>query len=208
MKKITSKSLVAVALVAAMGVSIPAVAFADSTTSSTSVSASTNTTASINSVWHSFHLAWKAYGDQLRSINLSYHASVAASRSAYLLAKSTATTPAERQAARAAFIASLAADINARVAAITAAGDPPSPPAGYNDTAWVQGFQAANVAFRASATAAESAYAQAIASATAPWQLKSARLTFELAIGNAIVVRATALEALGPPPTNPGQPLA
>jgi hypothetical protein len=202
MKRFASKSLVAVALVGAMGVSVPAVAMADSTTGSTSVSASVS---AATSAWHSFHLAWKAYGDELRSINLTYRASVQSSRSAYLIARSTATTPAERQAALAALEAALAADTNARVAAITAAGDPPSPPAGYNGTAWVEGYQAANIAFRASATAAESAYASAIAVATTHWQRESARLTLELAIGNALVVRSNAIEALGPPPTNPGR---
>ena len=210
MKKFASKSLVALALVAAMGVSVPAVAFAASTTAgaSTSVSSSSTSvnTAAATSAWHSFHLAWKAYADGLRSIRLSYRASVDGARSTYLIARSTATTPVERQAARAAFEVAVAADLNTKVAAITAAGDPPAPPVGYNGTAWVQGFQAANIAFRASATAAQSAYAQSIATATTPWQREQARLALETAIGNALVVRANALEALGPPPTNPGQP--
>jgi hypothetical protein len=165
----------------------------------------TTNASAATSAWHSFHLAWKAYGDQLRSINLTYRASVESARSAFLLAKSTATTQAEIQADRATFEAAVAADINTKVAAITALGDPPAPPAGYNGTAWVTGFQAANVAFRASATAAESAYATAIASATTAWQRQSARLALEAAIGNAVVIRANALEALGPPPTDPGQ---
>jgi hypothetical protein len=206
MKRITSKSLVAVALVAAMGISLPAVAFADSSTTTTTTSVSANVAAT--SAWHSFHLAWKAYVDGLKSINASYRSSIDSARSAYLLAKSTATTPAERQAALATFDAALAAALNVRVTAITAAGDPPAPPAGYNGTAWVQGVQAANVAFRASAVAAQSAFATAIASATTSWQRHSARLTLELALGNALVLRSTALEALGPPPTNPGQPSA
>jgi hypothetical protein len=207
MKRITSKSLVAVALVAAMGISLPAVAFADSSTTTTNTSVTVNATAA-TSAWHSFHLSWKAYVDGLKSINASYRSSVDSARSAYLLAKSTATTPAERQAALAAFDAAQAAALNVRVAAITAAGDPPAPPAGYNGTAWVQGVQAANVAFRATAVSAQSAFASAIASATTAWQRHSARLTLELALGNALVVRSTALEALGPPPTNPGQPSA
>jgi len=206
MKRITSKSLVAVALVAAMGISLPAVAFADSSTSTTT---SVSTNAAIpTTVWHSFHLAWKAYVDGLKSINASYRSSVDSARSTYLSAKAVATTPAERQAALAAFDAALAAALNVRVAAITAAGDPPAPPAGYNGTAWVQGVQAANVAFRATATAAQGAFATAIASATTAWDRHSARLTLELALGNALVVRSTALEALGPPPTDPGQPSA
>jgi hypothetical protein len=165
-------------------------------------------TTSATSAWHAFHEAWKSYADGLRSIDLSYRASVDSARSTYLLAKATATTPAERQAALVAFQAAVAAALNTKVAAITAAGDPPAPPAGYNGTAWVMSFQSINVAFRASVTAADTAYAQAIASATTTWQRKQAHLTLEAALGNAVVVRANALEALGPPPTDPGQPLS
>ena len=86
MKRITSKSLVAVALVAAMGISLPAVAFADSSTGSTNTSVTTSATAA-TSVWHSFHLAWKAYVDGLKSINATYRSSVDSARSAYLSAR-------------------------------------------------------------------------------------------------------------------------
>jgi hypothetical protein len=183
------------------------VAFAASTTVSTSTSVgSTSVSATAaTSAWHSFHLAWKAYADGLRSIDLSYRSSVDSARSAYLIARSTATTPAERQAALATFQAAVAADLNTKVAAIIAAGDPPAPPAGYNGTAWVTSFQAIHVAFRASVTAADTAYAQAIASATTSWQRQQARLTLEASLGSALVVRANALEALGPPPADPGQ---
>jgi hypothetical protein len=75
------------------------------------------------------------------------------------------TTEALRQTARTNFESALSADINARVTAITSAGDPP-PPAGYNGAAYVIGIQAANVASRATATAAQAVYAQVLASAT------------------------------------------
>jgi hypothetical protein len=101
---------------------------------------------------------------------------------------------------------SLSADLNARIAAITAAGDPPSPPAGYNGTAWVEGFQAANVAFRAAIVAAQTTLSASLATATTPWDRQSARLTYKLAVGNALVVHSTAIEALGTPPTHRGQP--
>jgi hypothetical protein len=101
--------------------------------------------------------------------------------------------------------AAITAALNARVTAITAAGSPPAPPAGYNGTAYVTGIQAANVAFRASTTAAQSAYAQALASATTSAQRLTARLTLEIAVDNAMIARSTALLALGAPPAHPGQ---
>jgi hypothetical protein len=206
MKLLSIKSIAAVAIVASMGVAAPAVAFADSTTTTTtapsvSVSASANAAA-----WTAFQKDWRAYVDGLRSIRLTYRASVETSRAAYLTAIAAATTPAEKQAARLALDASLSADLNARIAAITAAGDPPSPPAGYNGTTWVEGFQAANVAFRASIVAAQSVLSQSLASATTAWDRKAARLTYQLAVGNALVVHSTAIEALGTPPTHRGQP--
>jgi hypothetical protein len=209
MNRITTRSIATLALVAAMGVSIPAVAGADSTTTTTTAPTTTvtvTTTTAAHAAWKAFHASWKAYVDGLRSINLTYRSSVQSARAAYFAAIAAATTPAERQAARVTLDAAIAADINVRVAAITAAGDPPAPPAGYNGTAYVEGIQAANVAFRATATAARAAFATSLASATTPWERKSARLTLELALGNALVVRSSALTALGPPPTNPGQP--
>jgi len=207
MKLVSIKSIAAIAIVASMGVAAPAVAFADSTTTTTtttapgvSVSATANATA-----WTAFQKDWKAYVDGLRSIRLTYRASVETSRAAYLTAIAAATTPAEKQAARSALDASLSADLNARIAAITAAGDPPSPPAGYNGTAWVEGFQAANVAFRAAVVTAQTALSQLLATATTAWDRKAARLTYQLAVGNALVVHSTAIEALGPPPAHRGQ---
>jgi hypothetical protein len=210
MKLLSIKSIAAVAIVASMGVAAPAVAFADSTTTTTtapSVSASASATASANAAaWRAFQKEWKAYADGLRSIRLTYRASVETSRATYLTAIAAATTPAEKQAARLALDASLSSDLNARIAAITAAGDPPTPPAGYNGTAWVEGFQAANVAFRASIVTAQTVLSQSLATATTAWDRKAARLTYQLAVGNAMVVHSTAIEALGTPPTHRGQP--
>jgi hypothetical protein len=205
MKLLNIKSIAAVAIVASMGVAAPAVAFADSTTTTTTPTVSVSATANA-SAWTAFQKDWKAYVDGLRSIRLTYRASVETSRAAYLTAIAAATTPAEKQAARLALDASLSADLNARIAAITAAGDPPSPPAGYNGTTWVEGFQAANVAFRAAIVTAQTALSQSLASATTAWDRKSARLTYQLAVGNALVAHSTAIEALGTPPTHRGQP--
>jgi hypothetical protein len=205
MKLLSIKSMAAVAIVASMGVAAPAVAFADSTTTTTAPGVSVSATAT-TAAWTAFQKEWRAYVDGLRSIRLTYRASVETSRATYLTAIAAATTPAQKQAARLVLNASLSADLNARIAAITAAGDPPSPPAGYNGTAWVEGFQAANVAFRASIVTAQTALSQSLASATTAWDRKAARLTYQLAVGNALVVHSTAIEALGTPPTHRGQP--
>ena len=207
MKLLSIKSIAAVAIVASMGVAAPAAAFADSTTTTTTTAPGVSVSATANATaWTAFQKEWKAYADGLRSIRLTYQASVETSRATYLTAIAAATTPAEKQAARLALDASLSADLNARIAAITAAGDPPSPPAGYNGTAWVEGFQAANVAFRASIVAAQTVLSQSLATATTAWDRKAARLTYQLAVGNALVVHSTAIEALGTPPTHRGQP--
>lgn len=197
MKHFTTRSITALALVTAMGISIPGVALADSTT--------TTTTTVAPSAWTTWHKTWASFVDGIKAIRATYRASVESARSTYFSAKATATTKAERQAALASLETALTAALNARVTAITAAGDPPAPPADYNGTVYITGFQAANVAFRASTTAAQSAYAQALASATTSAQRRTARLTLEVADGNAIVARSTALLALGAPPAHPGK---
>jgi hypothetical protein len=203
------RTLAALTALTALGVSVPTVAAYGDTTTTTSTTTtapvSTSVSASI-SAWKAFHAQWKAYVDGLKAINATYRAARATARAAYFEALSTATTPVERQAARATFLASLETALNARVAAITAAGDPPAPPSNYNGTAYVLGIQAANVAFRATVSTAQSTLAASLAAATTSWQRQQARLAYQAVIGNAIIVRANALEALGPPPTNPGQP--
>ena len=176
MKYFATRSITALALVAAMGISVPAVAFADSTT----------TTTVAPSAWTTWHKTWVSYVDGLKAIRASYRASVESARSAYFTAKATATTKAERQAAQVALEAA------------------PAPPTGYNGTAYVTGIQVANVAFRASTTAAQSAYAQALASATTSAQRLTARLTLQIAVDSAMVARSTSLLALGAPPAHPG----
>ncbi len=198
------RTLAALTVVTALGVSVPAAAAFGDTTPTTTVS---NSTSASVTAWKAFTAQWRAYVDGLKAINFTYRGAIASDRATLYEALSMATTPAQRQAARAAYLVSAEAALNARVAAIVAAGDPPSPPAGYNGTAYVIGLQAANVAFRASVASAQSALAAALAAATTPWQREQARLTYEAAVANAVLVRATALEALGPPPTHPGQPL-
>jgi hypothetical protein len=197
MKYFPARSITAFALVTAMGIGVPAVAFADSTT--------TTTTPAAPSAWTTWHQSWVSYYDGIKAIRATYRASVESARATYDTAKSMATTKAERQAALVTLDAALTAALNARVTAITAAGDPPAPPAGYNGTTYVTGIQDANVAYRASTTAAQSAYAQALASATTSAQRRTARLTLDIAVANAIVARSTALLALGAPPAHPGK---
>lgn len=201
------RSVAAVAALTALGVGIPAsAAFGDSTTTTTTTTVVSNTTSASVTAWQAFQASWRSYVEGLKSINATYRASIASDRATYFAALEVATTPAERQAARAALLASVETALNTRVAAIIAAGDPPAPPAGYNGTAYVLGIQAANVAFRAAVTAAQSTLASSLAASTTPWQRQQARLTYEASVGNAIVVRSDALLALGPPPTHPGQP--
>jgi hypothetical protein len=201
MKSIATKSIAVVALVAAMGVSIPAVAFAAS-----GPSTSTSATASASTPWTTWRATWVTYVQGLKSINATFHSSMESARSTLQAALAASTTKAERQTAITAFEASAETALNARVTAITAAGDPPPPPAGYNGTAYVDGIQAANVAFRTSVTAAQSTLSAALAIATTVQDAKTAHLTYEQTVGTAISTRAAALLALGAAPSNPGQP--
>jgi len=199
MKKIAIRSIAAFALVASVGFSVPAVAWASGS------SPSTGATTAVATPWTTWHATWVTYVQGLKSINASFRSSVQSARTTLQAALAAATDKAEKQAAVAAFEVSVEAALNARVTAITAAGDPPPPPAGYNGTAYVDGIQSANIAFRASVTAAQTTLSAALASATNGQDARTARLTYEQTVGAAIVARSTALLALGPPPTDPGQ---
>ncbi len=202
MKSIAVKSVASIALVVAMGITTPVVAFADSSTTST------HALVKVATPWTTWRATWVTYIQGLKSINSTFRTSMESARSTLKAALAAATTKAERQAAHAAFEASVEAALNVRVSAILAAGDPPPPPAGYNGTAYVEGIQAANVAFRASVTAAQTTLSEALASSTTAQEARTARLTYEAALGTAIAARATALLALGAPPSNPGKPLS
>jgi hypothetical protein len=197
MKKIAIRSIAAFALIASVGISVPAVAFASSSTPSTGA---TTTTA-----WTTWHATWVTYVQGLKSINATHRSSMQGARTTLQAALAAATSKAEKHAAIAAFQVSVEAALNARVTAITAAGDPPPPPAGYNGTTYVDGIQSANIAFRASVTAAQTALSAALASATTGQEARTAHLTYEQTVGTAIVTRSTALLALGAPPADPGQ---
>ncbi len=199
MKIKTIQSAAALSIVAALGIGLPTAAFAGTTTS-------THMTTVNSTAWTTFRASWIAYVHGLQAINATYRASVRSARVSFDAAMDVATTKAERVAARAALNVALAAALNTRVAAITAAGDPPAPPAGFNGTAWVEGFQAANIARRAAVAAAESAYATALLSATTSAQRRADRLTFLAAVDAADAARINALIALGAPPLHRGQP--
>jgi hypothetical protein len=201
MKSIINRSIAVVAIVAAFGISVPSVAFADGGTTST------NTTASAATPWTTWRATWVTYVQGLKSINSTYHSAMSSARQTLQAALGASTDKTDRLAAFAAFEVSADAALNARVAAITAAGDPPSPPAGYNGTAWVTSFQGDNVTFRASVVAAQTALSLALTGAT-PQQARTARLTYEQSVSAAVSAHSTALLALGNPPAHAGQPSA
>lgn len=198
MKKFAGRIVATVTVVALSGLAVPSIASAAGTPKA-------GTT--ITGPWAQFHVAWSAYGTGLRTINQNYRNAVESATVAHFQALNEANTAAERQSAGATFRAALEAAITARDLAITAAGNPPTPPAGFNGTAWVTGFESANIAFRASVVAAQGAFVQALAAATTPQARLTARAARDTALAAAWTARSTALNALGPHPTHPGQPL-
>lgn len=205
MKRVASRTVVALAAVATLALGVPAMASADSAPTTTTTITATTTTAGSLSAWRAFRLTWRAYVDGLRSINLSYRSAVATARGVLGNALAASTSQAERQADRTTYRASVAAALTTRDAAITAWGSPPSPPPGFTRSAYVMGFQAANEAYRTAVVAAQTAFAASIVAATTPGQRTIARDQLKLSIAEAAETRALALTALGPPPANPGK---
>ena len=186
----------------------PLAAGADSSTST--VPTTTTSQAGVSagvSVWATFRISWEAYVNGLRAIDATYRSSVESARATYRTSLASATTKAERVAARATLSATIATALNVRVAAIIAAGNPPTPPVGFKGTAWVTGFQSANVAFRAAVGGAQSTLAASLSAATDHAQREEARLMFRSAVDNALAVHISALAALGAPPKHPGKVL-
>ena len=199
MKRFLKHGIIAATLVASLGTVAPSVAFASGSSSGTTAT---------STAWTTFRADWSTYVQGLKAINATCHTAVQSAHATFSAAMSAATTASARQAARTALQAAIEAALSARVSAITAAGNPPTPPAGYNGTAWVTSFQAANIAFRASVAAAQKTFVAAMTSATTQSERVAARAALKLAVGNAIVTRSTALAALGAHPTKPGQPLS
>jgi hypothetical protein len=196
-------------LVAVLGLT-PLAAGADSaptTTQATTTTQVTTTTAKTVSTWATVRISWKAYVSGLRAIDTTYRTARQTARTTYVAAIKVATTPTERQAARAALAVSVAAALDVRVAAIIAAGNPPTPPANFRGSAWVMRFQDANVAFRAAVVSAQSAYATALGTATTNLERATARATFRAAVDAAQDAHVRALASIGSPPRHPGRAL-
>jgi hypothetical protein len=209
MMKFSTRSVVAVAILATLGMSAPAIASADTTTtiaSTTTVPTTTTTIHVTKNAWKQYRKAEDAYLDQLRVINRTFRSTVDTARRAYWAAirasKGAQNRQAERAAARAALTLSIANAMQARATALTTLGAPPSPPAGSPRSAYIDAVHAINETYRTSVAAADAAFAAAFPSATTAPERAVVRATLELAIANAAVVRAAALVALGPPPAS------
>ena len=213
MKKFSTRSVVAVAVLATLGMSAPAIASADTTTTTvpsttTTVPTTTTTNPVTKGAWKQYRKAEEAYLDQLKVINRTFRATVDTARKAYWAAikasKGSQNRQAERAAARAALTLSIANAMQARATALTTLGAPPAPPAGSPRSAYIDAVHAINETYRLAVAAADSAFAAAFPNATTAPERAVVRATLELAIANAAVVRAAALVALGPPPASSG----
>ena len=204
MKKFSTRGVLAVAMIAALGISAPAVATADTTST---IAATTTTIAATTTTVHVTHSQWKqwqkledAYVDQLKVINKNFRASADVARKEYWAAikasKGSANRQSARAAARAALTLSIANAMEARAMTLTTLGAPPAPPAGTPRSAYIVALQAINQTYRNSVAAADAAFAAAFPSAVTAPERAVVRATLELAIANAAVVRAAALVAL------------
>ena len=198
MKKFSTRGVLAVAMIAALGISAPAVATADTTT--TTIATLTTTVHVTHSQWKQWQKLEDAYVDQLKVINKNFRASADVARKEYWAAikasKGSANRQSARAAARAALTLSIANAMGARAMALTSLGAPPAPPAGTPRSAYIVALQAINQTYRNSVAAADAAFAAAFPSAVTAPERAVVRATLELAIANAAVVRAAALVAL------------
>ena len=205
MKKFSTRGVLALAMIAALGISAPAVATAATTTTiaATTTIATTTTVHVTHSQWKQWQKLEDAYVDQLKVMNKNFRASVDVARKEYWAAmkasKGSANRQAARAAARAALTLSIANAMEARSTALTTLGAPPAPPAGTPRSAYIVALQAINQTYRNSVAVADAAFAAAFPSAVTAPERAVVRATLELAIANAAVVRAAALVALGPP---------
>ena len=199
MKKFSTRGVVAVAMIAAMGISTPAIAFgasSSSASSSTHISLSAHT----DGPWKAYRKQEDAYLKQLKVINRTFQASVAVARKEYWAAIKASKGSSDRAAARAALTVSIANAMGARSTALVSLGAPPNPPANGADSAWIVSLHGINETYRLAVAAADAAFATAFPSATTAPERAVVRATLALAVANAEVARAAALVALGPPP--------
>lgn len=194
-------------MIAALGISAPAIATADTTTTAPTTTVPATVHAP-NHPWQQYRQLENAYLKQLRVINRTFRASVDVARREYWAAikasKGSADRPAARAAARTALTLSIANAMQARATALTELGAPPTPPAGTVRSAYIDEIHAINTTYRTAVAAADSAFAAAFPGATTAPERAVVRATLDLAIANAAVARAAALTALGPPPATPG----
>jgi len=199
MKKFTT-GVVAVAILAALGMSAPAIATADTTSTTIHVNHGSTTP------WKTWRKAENAYLAQLHVINRTFRVSVNVARREHHLAIKASIGSDNRQGARAAARAALTLSIGnameARATALSALGAPPAPPAGTPRSAYIDALQAINQTYRNAVAAADATFAVTFPGATTAAERATVRATLELAIAHAAVARAAALVALGPPPSN------
>jgi hypothetical protein len=204
MKKFTTRGVVTVAMIAAMGIGTPAVAFGASTTSGSNHSSATTLTAHADGPWKQWRQQENSYLKQLHVINHTFRASVAVARRAYWAAfkaaKGSSDPAAARIAARVALTLSIADAAQARATALSTLGAPPAPPAGTAKSAYILALQTINETYRTAVAAADAAFAAAFPGATTQAERAVVRATLDLAVANAAVARASALTTLGPPP--------
>jgi hypothetical protein len=205
MKRFTTRGIAAMAVVAAMGLSIPTAAIADTTTTTvapitTTTVAPTTTTTAAPTAWQTWRVAQIAYVTQLKGINKAFRTAKAAARTTFASAINASTTAAQRATAHANFHLALAAAFNARATALTALGSPPVPPTGSARSAYIVKLHAINDAYRTAVASADATFATAIVTATTPAARATVRAALQLAVANAAVARAAALTALGNPP--------
>jgi hypothetical protein len=112
MKKLSGRSIVAVAMVAGLFLATPLAASAGSDRSKTSSS-------------RTYHQEVIAYRESRYAIQLAFQSAVTTARANYLQSLSIATTSAQRSAALQAFTAATIQAASARSAALTTLGAPP-----------------------------------------------------------------------------------
>ena len=194
-----------VAIAAALGLSAPVAAFADSTTT---LPTSTVVTATVPSPMKTWRAAEASYLDKRDAIQQTYLAAVATARATYYTSLSTATTSVEDATARTILNQAIATAIDARSAAYVALGNPPPAPSTTPLGLYIDHVQAINGTYRTSVMAAQATYAAALQTATNAAQRATAEANLKLAVANAEVVRAAALAALGSPPAPTSGPSA
>jgi hypothetical protein len=124
MKSFQTRGVVAIALVTALGIVTPAVAFGATTTTTTAPGTTTTVKATLTNPWQQWRHAQEAYVDQLEVIRHTFHSTVKTARDAFRAAVRASQGSANRAAliaaARAALTLSIANAMGARSTALIA----------------------------------------------------------------------------------------